>query len=59
MYVHVNTIPYRVAKVAESQRAVQSANRELAQTRKEFEDYKKRAAGILQVSGLLMCRSDS
>ena len=50
---------YHVAKVAESQRAVQTANRELAQTKKEFEEYKKRAAGILQVSGLLMYCSDS
>ena len=37
-------------KVAEGQRAVQAANRELAQAKREHEEYKKRAAGILQVS---------
>lgn len=41
-----------LAKVNDSQRAVQSANRELTQTKREYEDYKKRAAGILQVSSL-------
>ena len=40
------------AKVADSQRAVQAANRELSQANREHDDYKKRAAGILQVSGI-------
>jgi chromosome segregation ATPase len=34
--------------VSESQRAVQTANRGLAQANREHEEYKKRAAGILQ-----------
>ena len=37
------------AKVSESQRAVQAANRDLTQATRQHEEYRKRATGILQV----------
>ena len=42
-------VDYQQSKLAESQSAVRTAQNENQLLRKEYEDYKQRAAGILQV----------
>lgn len=39
---------------AESQKALMAANRDIQVSQREHEDYKQRAAAILQVTGLLV-----